>query len=353
MYIKKLSTQFLISFGLVVLVALVFFLSVNLIGYKVVALVLLMVVSLLAMVFDIIPVLGAAVLSAILWNFLFIPPINTFNIDTPEDVLLFMMYFVIAMVNAVLSSRIRKAETKVRERDEKAASIRLYNTLLNSLSHELRTPIATIIGATDTLKENLDRLSEEQKTDLLIELEKAGARLNRQVENLLNMSRLESGFLKPKLDWCDVPELIAGIIQANQPLQGNRNIVYHTPQDFPIFKLDRGLLEAAVQNLIQNALQYTPEGSEIIVSLINDKENCLLEISDNGPGFPEDELTNVFQKFYRLPNVPTGGSGLGLSIVKGFIEAQHGFVSLENLSDGGAKFTIKIPAEQVSSKNHE
>lgn len=179
---RRKRTQYFISLGLVILVALVFYLFVNLIGYKVVALVLLMAVSLLAMVFDIMPVLSAAVLSAILWNFLFIPPIRTFSIDTPEDALLFMMYFVVAMVNAVLTSRIRQAEAKVRERDERAASIRLYNTLLNSLSHELRTPIATIIGATDTLTENLSKLSEDQKSDLLGELEAAGYRLNRQVE---------------------------------------------------------------------------------------------------------------------------------------------------------------------------
>lgn len=349
----NLVLQFLISFGLVLLVALSFYFSVDLIGYKIVALVLLMVVSLLAMVFDIVPVLSAAVLSAVLWNYLFIPPVHNFTIDTPEDLLLFMMYFVVALVNAVLTSKIRKAEAKVRERDERAASIRLYNTLLNSLSHELRTPISTIIGAVDTLKESPSKLTAEQRTDLLTEIDIAGTRLNGQVENLLNMSRLESGFLQPKLDWCDISEMIHTVIAANKSAAHAHTLLFSPPEDFPIFKIDRGLIEPALQNLIQNALMYTPAGTTVRIGLSHSAHTCIIEISDDGPGFPPEKLSQVFDKFYRLPNMPTGGTGLGLSIVKGFVEAHKGHVRLENVKPHGAKFTLLIPAESSLLKPTE
>jgi two-component system sensor histidine kinase KdpD len=350
---RTLTLQFMISFGLVLLVAFSFYLSVDLIGYKIVALVLLMAVSLLAMVFDIIPVLSAAVLSAVLWNFLFIPPIYNFTIDTPEDALLFMMYFVVALVNAVLTSKIRKAESEVRARDERAASIRLYNTLLNSLSHELRTPIATIVGAVDTLKESPSKLSDDQRTALLSEIDIAGMRLNGQVENLLNMSRLESGFIQPKMDWCDISEMVHSVIRSNTSAIYSHQIKFSPPDDFPIFKIDRGLIEPVLQNLLQNALIYTPAGTTVQINLSHTDHSFSIEILDDGPGVPSEKMNKVFDKFYRLPNMPTGGTGLGLSIVKGFVEAHNGSVRLENVQPHGAKFTIEIPAESSLLKPSE
>ena len=118
------------------------------------------------------------------------------------------MYFVIALVNAVLTFKIRQIEKAARQKEEKAHTVKLYNTFLNSLSHELRTPIAAIIGATDNLQNNSAQLSPQNKNELVTEISKASFRLNQQVENLLNMSRLESGFIQPKKDWCDINELI-------------------------------------------------------------------------------------------------------------------------------------------------
>jgi two-component system sensor histidine kinase KdpD len=136
-------------------------------GYKVVAFILLLAVSLIAIVFDILPVVVAALLSALIWNFFFIPPRFTFRIDSAEDGFLFLMYFVIAFINAVLTNRIRKIEKQAREKEEKVNTLKLYNTLLNSLSHELKTPIATIIGATDNLLAGSSKLSDENRNELV------------------------------------------------------------------------------------------------------------------------------------------------------------------------------------------
>lgn len=305
-----------------------------------------MAVSVLAMLFDIMPVMVTAIFSALLWNFFFIPPLYKFAIGTPEDVLLFLMYFVIALLNAVLTSKLRKAELDSREKEEREKTIQLYNTLLNSLSHELRTPISTIIGSVDTLKSNYRKLSLANREDLLNEINIAGMRLNRHVDNLLNMSRLESGIIKPELDWCDLNELAHKVLNNLEDDMSEHTVVFSSNESLPLFKLDRGLMEQVFNNILHNAIQYTPKGSsiEIILQYINNQ--CQIKFIDNGPGFPKDNLLQVFQKFFRVPESKTGGLGLGLSIVKGIIEAHNGTIILQNNDIGsGAIFTITIPSE--------
>jgi two-component system, OmpR family, sensor histidine kinase KdpD len=348
-----LHLQYTISIICVLSVSIACFYSAAFIGYRVVALILLVTTSLIAMLFDILPVMIAAILSAIIWNFLFIPPLFTFHITNAEDLLMFLLYFVVAMVNAVLTFKIRDAEKKARDKEEKEHTIQLYNTLLNSLSHELRTPIATILGAVDTLKENKEKLSNENQVVLLTEIDAASMRLNRQVENLLNMSRLESGMLKLKLDWCDANALIYDVLHKFI-LVNDHPIQFNPSEGLPLFKLDEGIIEQVVYNLIHNAILYTPAHTIIEITTLYQENNFVLIITDHGNGFNEHETALVFNKFYRSPQSKTGGSGLGLSIVKGFIESHGGTINLVN-SNHGATFQIKIPSEVsfLSNLKHE
>jgi two-component system sensor histidine kinase KdpD len=356
--------QFLVSIGLVILVSAGCFILSNYMGYRVIAFILLFVVSLLAIVFRILPVLTAALLSALIWNFFFIPPRFTFNIGSAEDGFLFLMYFIIAFINAVLTNRIKKIEKRVREEEEKAKTVKLYNTLLNSLSHELKTPISTIVGATDNLLAEQSNLSDINRKELTENISAAALRLNQQVENLLSMSRLESGFIQPKKDWCDINELVYNVInRLEQQLKKHKTHI-HIEDNLPLYKLDYGLMEQVLYNLLYNASVYTPDYADIFITAKNNPEkiytlngsadehsevkketNSLqLIIEDRGPGFPEAELEKVFDKFYRISNTKTGGTGLGLSIAKGFVEAHNGTIVLENVPHG-ARFTIEIPAE--------
>lgn len=335
---------------LIVFTSLFCFLLVDIIGYKAVALILLLVVSLNAILFDIFPVMLSALLSALIWNFLFIPPIFTLHIGTAEDGLMLLMYFVIALINAVLTYNIREYERKGRDEQEKLKAIELYNTLLNSLSHELRTPIATIIGAIDTVKDNSIKLSENNRKELYSEIEIASFRLNRQVENLLSMSRLEAGFIKPKKDWCDLNELVFSAIKQNTEYANHHQIVFNPNETLPYLYLDSGLIEQVLYNIIHNGIQHTPNNTIIKVKVSYDQTDCVIVISDNGSGFPKDKIDFVFDKFYRLNNSRAGGTGLGLSIVKGFIEAMDGNVCLENKTKGGARFILKIPSKSLDNK---
>lgn len=337
--------QYFISLGLVLLVSAICYAISSWLGYRVVAFILLLTVSLIAISFDILPVLVSATLSAFIWDFFFIPPRFNFHVGNTEDVILLIMYFVIAMISAVLTYKIRQVEKTSRKKEEKANTLKLYDTLLNSLSHELRTPIATIIAATDNIQSGNNNLTKENKDELINEISKASFRLNQQVENLLNMSRLESGFIKPKIDWCDISELVYDTVKKIEENKIPQKISITINPDLPLIKTDKLLLSQSIYNLLNNASLYTKANSKINITALIYADILQLIIEDNGGGFPPGEIENVFDKFYRLKYSKAGGTGLGLSIVKGFIEALKGNVSLENIPTGGARFIITLPAE--------
>jgi two-component system sensor histidine kinase KdpD len=355
---KNKGGQYILSVLAVLLVAAISFLVTGFIGYHVTALLLLVTVSIIAIFFDIIPVLLAALLSALIWDFFFIPPRYTFSVSNTEDALMLLMYFVIALLNAVLTNRIRRIQKEIMKKEEKEKTIKLYSTLLNSLSHELRTPISTIIGASDNLLSNANRLSEKNKSDLVNEISTASLRLNQQVENLLNMSRLESGIIKLKKDWCEINELVYAAARKLDGISTHHLFKISVADNLPLFKLDFGLMEQVLYNIFSNAVLYTPEGTTVLVDahsadyITTDKtgidvtgSKLIFSISDNGNGFPAAEIEKVFDKFYRLQNSKAGGTGLGLSIAKGFVEAHNGIIKVQNWNGGGAEFIIEIPAE--------
>lgn len=315
------------------------------IGYRSVALILLFSISILSLVLPPKPVLLGALLSALIWDFFFIPPFFTLYISNTEDALMLLMYFVIVIVNTVFTSRIKHLQALAQQKEDRVNALKLYDTLFQSISHELRTPIATILGASDSLIEN-PQISRNNQVQLYQEINGASVRLNNLVSSLLNMSRLDSGSMKPKLDWCDVPDLVNTVINHFDPKQ----LDYHTietsfEKGLPLFKLDFGLMEQAIYNIINNAILYTPEKTKILIEVIKEKNQCAIIISDTGNGFPKEDLETVFEKFYRTKGSKTGGLGLGLSISKGFVNAHDGTVLVENQAGSGAKFTLKIPAE--------
>ena len=180
---------------------------------------------------------------------------------------------------------------------------------------------------------------------LIGEIAKASFRLNQQVENLLNMSRLESGFLQPRKDWCDINEIIYHAVRRVEENIVPQQVVVNVSDSLPVCKLDKGMLDQIIYNLLNNAVLYSPPEAIIHIDASCEGRILKLVISDTGPGFPENEIESVFDKFYRLKNSRTGGTGLGLSIVKGFTEALGGNITLRNSNKGGATFTLSIPVE--------
>ncbi len=355
---NKPIQQYWISFLSIATVTLLGLLVRDLFEYKVVGYLLLVVVSILAIFFEIKAVLLAAVLSALALNFFFIKPYYTFHIDSTEDFLLFLLFFIIALINAVLTHKFKRMQRAIQAKETRASTLKLYNTLLDSLSHELRTPISAILGSIDILQQKNVSLPIETQQKLHNEIEKASMKLNYQVENLLNMSRLESGYIQPKLDWCDVKEIIYNVCSRLSDETKDHKIVYKIDENLPLFKLDYGLMEQIFYNLIYNASQHTPKGVTITIQAHYDVDvdydrhidlikKCIVMISDDGYGFPTHEMDKAFDKFHRYKDSKTGGTGLGLSIVKGFVQAQNGTISLHNTEEGGAIFTLEFVTESL------
>ena len=345
--------QFFISIVVTIFVSLICYSLSNLIGYRSVALLLMATVSILAIFFTLYPVLAAATLSALIWDYFFIPPHFTFHVQNSDDVLMLLMYFVIALINGVLTSKIRGMEKLELQKEERHNTIKLYKTLFDSLSHELRTPIATIVGASDNLLQKNSNVSENDKMKLVGEISIAAFRLNRLIDNLLNMQRLESGMLKIKPDWCEINELINSPVNRLNNELSTHNLQIQIQEDFPVIKLDFGLIEQVLFNLLHNEVLYTPSGSTINISAKLSNSCLIISISDNGKGFSVEELKLLFTKFYRSAAKTTGGTGLGLSIVKGFVEAHGGRVKVENNIPHGAKFTLEIPVEILQMEDYK
>ena len=488
--------EYMTVVGLIFLTSVICYLVKDFIGYQIVSFGLLFLVSILAIFFGSGPIFMAAALSALIWDYFFIPPQFTLHVGKPEDLLMLIMFFIIALLNGILTSRVRRQEQKIRVREERTHALyqltkelntasgmkevsqiamkyvrkyfsidsaiilktdlnqldsqvqqggvinlsendysvanwvfknsipagkytntlpsnvytfypmsgnkgnmgviavdqpgvftqgeeqfweaclsqisgkyereflrnaakntyivseseKLYKTLFNSISHELRIPVATILGASDTLLSQ--NYPEDTRRKLYNEISIASIRLNRLIENLLNMSRLESGHITPRPDWCDVHDLTNTVAETLQMELKPFKFSAIIPADMPLVLIDFGLIEQVLHNLILNATQIAPAGSMIRLKLFYDNGLLNIHLMDRGPGFNPSELNFVFDKFYRGKDAKAGGTGLGLSIVKGFVAAQEGVIIAENRVNGGAKFIIKIPVKIQNLNQH-
>lgn len=215
-----------------------------------------------------------------------------------------------------------------------AQSEKLHRTLLDSVSHELKTPLAVI-------RASLEGMS-DLKNPYLDEIGTASQRLQRVVDSLLHMTRLESEILKPHLDWCDLHDVIAAARQAAGDALSAHSMTVRLPDDLPLVKLDHSLFAQALANILHNAAVYTPAGTGIELTANLHNAKLRLTIRDHGPGLPLGEERRVFEKFYRAKGSPAGGTGLGLAIARGFVQAMGGDITARNHPEGGAEFVIEV-----------
>ena len=493
LHIESQGKQYLAALGTSAAVTVLGWAVQPLIGYQAVALIYLSAVILLAMFVGRGPILFAATITALCWNFLFVPPIFTFRISGFHDTMMFGMYFLVALAIGQLTARQRLQQAAEREREQRTAALyrltrelagasdfpevlsaamrevgaafdadvalmlpdpeanqqlvryfaglwlldekeesvaawafhhdqpagrftdtlpqaaglhlplsaggkpsgvialrfrsakslsvqqrnllesfvrqialvidrqrlrdaeinakllakseQLSRTLLNSVSHELRTPISAITSATSALAE-AGPLNPAQR-GLTAEIETASTRLNRVVQNLLGAARLQSGHLAPKLDWCDIAELVHVSLRGLERQLEGRPVTLDIPKELPLIRADFVLLEQALNNLLLNAATHTPAGTPVEVRARIEGKELILTVADRGPGLSANELERVFDLFHRGPEAKPGGTGLGLPIVKGFVEAQGGRVTAANRAGGGAEFSIWLPIPEA------
>ena len=222
-------------------------------------------------------------------------------------------------------------------------SEKLFQAILNSVSHELRTPIAIISAAVDNLNDARTSAEPEKRKQIVHELESASNRLNTLVENILDMSRIESGLLRLNLQYCDVADLVGLVVKDLKTEITGHKLNILMPEDLSLIKADINLLRQVLVNILRNALIYTPLGTAIEISAVNDPPNILsISVRDYGPGVPVNDLDHLFEKFYRVPGSKSGGTGLGLAIARAFIEAHGGIIGASNEPGGGFRITMKL-----------
>ena len=248
-------------------------------------------------------------------------------------------------------------EGEIAEARVLAASEKLRHALLSSISHDLRTPLATIIGAISSLKLEGQNYDAATRAELIDTVEDEALRLNRFVGNLLDMTRLEAGMLAPKRDWVAVNELLASAAARAKRTLGNRRLVIEAATDLPLMRVDFVLMEQVLFNLIDNAAKYSPDGSEVSLAARATGGGLSIEVSDHGRGIPAHDLLRVFDKFHRIEagDRQTAGTGLGLAVCKGIVEAHGG--AIRALSPGpsgdGTVIEVMLPVDTAPRPHHE
>jgi two-component system sensor histidine kinase KdpD len=232
-------------------------------------------------------------------------------------------------------------------------SDRLRSALLNSISHDLRTPLSTVLGSTTTLLDYGEGLEPEVRRDLLDSVREEAERLNRYVGDLLDMTRIEGGALAPRKEWVDAREVLVAALERVSRRLGERKMVKDFPDKLSLVKADPGLLEQALVNILENAVAYSPDGSAIELAAYEDLKNIVLSIEDEGRGIPTAELEQVFEKFRRMEEKASDrgkGAGLGLAISKGFVEAMGGRIAAASpIHEGrGTRVLISLPKEMAT-----
>jgi two-component system, OmpR family, sensor histidine kinase KdpD len=284
------------------------------------------------------PILFAALAFAFIWNFFFIPPQFTFAIHAWEDIMMVLSFFVTALVAGVLTEIAQSAKLY-------KASEALHQTLLNSISHELRTPITAIVGSATALKDTSTLLNPRARESLTDELIKSALRLDRVVENLLDLTRLQRGTLQLKKEWFDLGELLSAVRTGLKEESQSRRLELVNDESV-LVEGDFYLLSHALNQVVLNAIKYTPENSKIEIESLASEDEARIIVRDNGKGIPEGLERKIFEKFYRTPGTPVGGLGLGLSIASSIIELHGGRMWARNRVDStGAVFEIRLPSK--------
>ncbi len=303
-----------------------------------------------------IPAVFSALLSVFLYDFFFVPPIRLFTISRGDSqhIVTFSCFLVVGLLVAHLTDRVRTlAYDRVQLlEDAKTAEIlgekeRLQTALLSSISHDLQTPIFSIVGALDSLCDPDIQLDVESRQSLIDTARLETHRLQRLVRNLLDLTRLESG-PKLKISFCDPTDLVGTALGQLEEIAGGRDIRLQADIEGQPLGVDFVLFTQVLVNLIDNAAKYSPVDEPIDILFEAESDFWRIEVSDRGQGIPPDDREKVFEKFFRRTDTDTDGSGLGLAISRGLVEAHGGQLKAKSRIGGGTIMSIKLP-QSVSS----
>jgi two-component system sensor histidine kinase KdpD len=237
---------------------------------------------------------------------------------------------------------------ELREADTRAEVLRraddLKTALLNAVSHDLRTPLASIIASTGSLRQHDVSWTPDEREEFVEAIEQQAQRLSRIVGNLLDLSRIEAGALRPEKQLHDVAALIDDVVDRVREVTRGHQIVVAVDEDLPPVPLDEVQIDQVLSNLVENAAKYAAPGTDIEVAARQEGDELRIEVSDHGPGLPPNELESIFAPFHRVADRRgASGLGLGLAVARGLVEAHGGHIYAANRPDGGARFVFTLP----------
>ncbi|MEQ8200583.1 MAG: ATP-binding protein [Syntrophomonadaceae bacterium] len=249
----------------------------------------------------------------------------------------------LAGLSALAVLRLELAE-EAQEIKSLEASEKLRAALFNSISHDLKTPLTSILASVSSLVDDDTIYDQQQKATLLKGIKQGAERMYRFISNLLDMARLESGYLKLNADWYDIQDIVGVTLRENQEILEEHSIQVDIPDDTPLIKVDYALAEQVLTNLLHNAVKYSPPHTAIRISVTHTEGALMVAVVDQGEGIPPGDEELIFDKFYRLQSPRNvSGTGLGLSICRGIIEAHGGRIWAVNRSEGGSQFNFILP----------
>lgn len=294
------------------------------------------------------PAIVASIFGVLAFDFFLIPPYLTFVVEDIQYLFTFLGLLIVGLLISELMIKTKERDEKTRQLELLRATEKLQTALLNSVSHDLKTPLASIIGSISMLLQDEPSLNEETIKELLEDAYGESNRLNRIVSGLLDMTRLEAGAIKVTSKFCELRDLIGVSLQELKEKLGQRPIQIEIPQDFPEISMDFALIVKVFVNLIDNAVKYSTDGTPIRIRAKAQNDHVKIKIEDEGRGIRTEDLDRIFNKFFRVTKHDhVGGLGLGLSISRGIVEAHQGQIWAESsASKKGSTFVICLPIGQ-------
>ena len=297
------------------------------------------------------PAVVAAVGAFVASNYLFVEPRYTLHVANPDDVVALVVFLAAGLITGQLAAALRRRaeEAEQHERTRAEAEIlrrtdELRKALVHAVSHDLRTPLSSIIASAGALRQDAAGWSEDERADLAATIEEEARRLNRIVGNLLDLSRIEAGALKPQKDWYDLGALVDDVVGRLRSTTADHPVKVDVPYELPPVLMDYVEIDQVLSNLVENAVKHTPAGSGITVGVRVVGSDAQVEVTDHGPGLPPDALERIFEPFYHANgHRPGQGTGIGLAVARGLVEAHGGRIWADNRPEGGARFVFTLP----------